>query len=162
MKKQERKQVFQKMLNNESLRRPELNRYKKLYNRTIFIWIVFSVVYAVVSSVLLIYTYNQGLLLASLMVPAAALFCVCFLNSGTRMITYITLFGGLFELLRGYLLFRSLSDDYRTAAMIYVILVIVQGIFTLGMSLFIMLSPKIITYLSAVKRVNREIDAGRY
>ncbi len=162
MKREQRKKIFNKMLEAEFDRRPDLKRSKKLYGITRLAWVAFSAVYTVLTVFMLMYTNNQGLIMASLIIPVAALFCIYFLNGGMRGILFITLFGGLFELFRGYLMFGTLEDASGRMATAYVVCVMIQGMVTLGITMFIMLSQKIGAYIACVKRINREIDAGRY
>lgn len=162
MNRNQRKKVFDKMLGEELIRRPELKKGQLLYKRTRLIWLVFSVIYTVVTLFLLVYTKKEALIMASVMVPVAALLCIYFLNGGMKNIIYITFFAGLFELFRGYVLIRFFESATGRMAFTYVICVLIQGIVTMGISLFILLSTKMGPYLSAVKRINREIDLGRY
>ena len=162
MKRQERKQVFNKMLLAEFDRRPDLKRSQKIYTVTRLVWVIFSLVYAALTVCLLVYTNNHGLIMSSLIIPVAALFCIYFLNDGIKGILFITFFGGMFELFRGYLMFGTLQENSGRVATAYVICVIIQGMITLGITLFMLLSHKIGAYLSCVKYINREINNGRY
>ncbi|MGN1081746.1 MAG: hypothetical protein ACI4QV_06615 [Acutalibacteraceae bacterium] len=161
MTKEQKKKYKQELLNEEFRKIPELIRIEKLYRVVTRGWIIFSIIYAFSAVAMLLYMGNLNLIASSVLIPAAALLCVYFIGTGMKGIVIITLIGGMFEVYRGYLCISVNGMSYGRMYFVYMIAVIIQGAVTLGISLFVLSSPKLGQYISALKRINNKILIAR-
>lgn len=156
------KKMYKKELLSEELEKlPELKKSGRLYRGVTYSWIIFSAVYAAVTVAMLLYAGNTALLTSSIIVPVAAFLCVYFIGTGMKGIAVITIIGGTFEVFRAYTALSLFGISRGRMYLAYMIAVLIQGVITLGFSLFIIASPKIGQYVSALRRINNRIITAK-